>query len=717
MKKYSAQRHFLALSFALTLPFAAINAKAAEPVAADKSADDAVTLAPLVITGEKSSPMKGLDAPDYKSGTLTSQGVGEAQDDFSHMPGAVAIIPAEKFSDKFASNLEDTFSFTPGVFARKRYGQEVRLTIRGAGLSRGFHLRSIELLQDGIPLTQADGSGDFQDVDPLILQHIEVYRGGDGLRYGAASLGGAINLATPTAHTAKAENLIRIDGGSFGTIRGHTEVARIIDNVDFFASTTAIHSDGARQHSREDTARFNGNLGIRLNETAETRFYFNYNSVDQDLPGTVSLSNAINNPEAAAPGSLAGDQQRNVRSIRLANKTSFAIGSDGVLDVGGYVGYNSLFHPIFQTLDYDASSTGLFARYTDEGTLFGKRNVVTAGVRAGYTALTGNNYVNAAGNRGALIQESSQDSTSSVIYAENAFYALSDLAIVTGLQGVNATRKYESTVALTGVHKEDDADFTSLSPKLGLLWDIADGAQAYTNITRSYEPPIMSDLTQTLGAGTSFTPMDPQRAVTFEMGTRGTTKHVAWDLALYRAKVEDELVNFTTGPGIPASTFNARNTLHQGIEAALSLDIGALTRITHEDKLILEQVYTYAVARFEGDAVYGDNDLAGSTPHVYTAAIRYRSSQGWDIAPKVDWVPDGGYVDYSNTQKSPSYAMYGIEGGIDVTPTLRLFVEGRNLTDEHAVTSYTTVTTYVPNSLIFYPADGRAIYAGFTASF
>ncbi|MGV8996069.1 MAG: TonB-dependent receptor family protein [Parvibaculaceae bacterium] len=689
----------------------------ASPVAAFADQKDDATLEPLVITGGKSEPMKGLDAKAYKPGTLTSPGVSDVQRDLSEMPGAVGVIPADKFADKFASNLEDTFSLTPGVFARKRFGQEIRLTIRGAGLSRGYHLRSIELLQDGMPLNQADGSGDFMDVDPLNLQHIEVYRGGDGLQYGAAALGGAINLVTPTGHTAQAENLIRVDGGSFGTVRGHAEVARVIDNVDFFASTTALHSDGARQHSREDAVRFDTNLGIRLNEMAETRFYFFYNAVDQLLPGTVSLSNAINNPKAADPNSVNTDQQRNVRSLRLANKTSFAIGSGGLLDVGAYVAYNTLFHPIYQVLDNGATSTGFFTRYTDEGTLFGQRNLLTAGARVNYTALTGNNYVNAVGNRGALIQESSQNSTSSVIYVENSFYALPAVALVTGLQGINATRKYNTTIASSGIHKEDDADFTSLSPKLGVLWDVAENAQAYANVTRSYEPPIMSDLTQTLGGGTSFTPMDPQRAVTFEIGTRGTSKLVAWDLAIYRAKVDDELVNFTTGPAIPASTFNARNTLHQGIEAALSLDLGAMTRITKEDKLTLEQAYTYSEARFENDVIYGDNDLAGSTPHVYTAAVRYRSSQGWDIAPKIDWVPDGGYVDYANTQKSPSYVMYGIEGGVDVTPTLRLFVEGRNLTDEHAVTSYTTVTTYVPNSSIFYPADGRAIYAGFTASF
>jgi iron complex outermembrane receptor protein len=150
------------------------------------------------------------------------------------------------------------------------------------------------------------------------------------------------------------------------------------------------------------------------------------------------------------------------------------------------------------------------------------------------------------------------------------------------------------------------------------------------------------------------------------------------------------------------------------------VDIGALALknvMPEGDTLVFEQAYTFSQARFEGDATYGDNALAGSVPHLYAAALRYRSADGWDIAPKIDWVPRGGYVDYANTQKAPGYAMLGIEGGIDVTPTLRLFAEGRNLTDKRAVTSYTTVTTYVPGSEIFYPAEGRAVFAGITASF
>jgi iron complex outermembrane receptor protein len=678
------------------------------------------TLSTIVVTGEAASPFDGLGNSNEKSGTLTAPGIGEVRNDLAKMPGAVGVVAASQFKDRYAANLEDIFALTPGVFAQKRYGQEVRLSIRGAGLSRGYHLRGIELLENGIPLNDADGSGDFQEVDPLILQHIEVYRGGDGLQYGAASLGGAINMVTPTAHTAQAENLSRLDGGSFGTLRMHGEVSRVLGNVDFFASTTGLTSDGYREHSKENTARFAGNLGVHLDQNAETRFYLNYNSVDQELPGTVSLDAALHSPEAASASALSGDQQRNSRSVRFANKTSFSIGDNGLLDVGAYVGYHSLFHPIYQVLDQGSSNVGVFTRYTDEAQLFGHRNVMTAGFRYGYTDLTGNNYVNAGGQRGSLLQESTQISTTATLYAENAFYVVRGVAIVTGLQGVQATRDYETTIAASGVQKSDDADFSSLSPKLGLLWDIAPAMQAYANVTRTYEPPIMSDLTQTLGAGTQFTPMDPQRALTYEVGTRGTSRLVAWDVAVYRARVEDELVNFTTGVGVPASTFNARRTLHQGVEAALSLDLGKLmlnNLVPQDDLLTLEQSYTWSDARFDGDAVYGDNQLAGSVPHVYSAALRYRSASGWDVAPKIDWVPQGGYVDYANTQKVAGYALIGIEAGIDLVPGVRLFAEGRNLADRNAVTSYTTVATYTPGDEIFYPVEGRAIFAGITATF
>lgn len=59
--------------------------------------------------------------------------------------------------------MRDTLAFSPGVYTQPRYGQEVRISIRGSGISRGFHMRGLMLLQDGAPINLADDNGDFQN--------------------------------------------------------------------------------------------------------------------------------------------------------------------------------------------------------------------------------------------------------------------------------------------------------------------------------------------------------------------------------------------------------------------------------------------------------------------------------------------------------------------------------------------------------------------------
>src|SRR3546814_13421508 len=108
--------------------------------------------------------------------------------------------------------MRDMLQDAPGVYVQNRYGQEVRLSVRGSGISRAYHTRGIEILQDGIPMNLADGSGSFYQVDPEALQAIEIYKGGNGLSYGSTTLGGARNFVTPRAYTAVAPNTASLSG-------------------------------------------------------------------------------------------------------------------------------------------------------------------------------------------------------------------------------------------------------------------------------------------------------------------------------------------------------------------------------------------------------------------------------------------------------------------------------------------------------------------------
>ena len=81
-----------------------------------------------------------------------------------------------------AATIKDVLDYVPGVFVQPKWGDDTRLSIRGSGLSRNFHLRGVQLYMDGIPINTADGFGDFQEIDPTAYRYVEVYKGANALR-------------------------------------------------------------------------------------------------------------------------------------------------------------------------------------------------------------------------------------------------------------------------------------------------------------------------------------------------------------------------------------------------------------------------------------------------------------------------------------------------------------------------------------------------------
>ena len=117
-----------------------------------------------------------------KTGSLTVPTTEQAREEIEHTPGSVQVVPDSVWRNTAATTLKDVLDYTPGVFAQPKWGEDTRLSIRGSGLSRNFHLRGVQLYQDGIPFNASDGSADFQEIDPTAFRYLEVYKGANGLR-------------------------------------------------------------------------------------------------------------------------------------------------------------------------------------------------------------------------------------------------------------------------------------------------------------------------------------------------------------------------------------------------------------------------------------------------------------------------------------------------------------------------------------------------------
>ena len=186
------------------------------------------------------SPTPGPEDPQVlpetvvtaKPESLTNPSISSLREQVAETIGAGEIIDAETYKRGRSTTLKDALDFAPGVFVQPRFGaEEARISIRGSGIQRTFHGRGLKLLQDGIPINLADGSFDFQVIEPLASKAVEVFRGSNGLEYGATTLGGALNFISYTGYDAPLLDA-RFEFGSFNTYRAQLASGDVVGPFD-----------------------------------------------------------------------------------------------------------------------------------------------------------------------------------------------------------------------------------------------------------------------------------------------------------------------------------------------------------------------------------------------------------------------------------------------------------------------------------------------------
>lgn len=665
----------------------------------------AAGLLPVAVSAQVVTPPITVTAPPATDDAITVPTAEEAKRRIEKTPGGVDLVPAEEVRGGRAATVKDILDYVPGVFAQSKYGQEdSRLSIRGSGLSRNFHLRGTRILRDGIPVTDADGAGDTMEIDPLTVGYTETYKGANALQYGAAMLGGAVNFVSPTGRSNPGF-LLRQELGSFDSLHTQFGMGGVSGDYDYYVTPTWSRSNGFRGHSNQDYRRLHSNIGWRFGDGAETRFYLSAADITQKIPASLTREQALSTPRQTPASSYSGNTKRDIQALRGASQTTF-LTDTGEVTVGLFLANRQLFHPLNSAIlvDNDETSGGGFLRWTSEFDLAGHRNEVTLGANTFAGVNHAKVFANAGGDRGALTAHSDQTSSTVELYGENAFYVLPDVALIAGLQGALASRDYDDKYLSNG-DQSFTRNYDSVNPKFGARWDYAPQQQAFANISWSSEPPPFSEL----GTTTVQNDLKSQRSKTIEIGARGSHGDLAWDVAVYHAWLRNEL-QFQTVDGT-TSVFNAGETIHRGLELG-----GAWTALRDSfspgDQTLLRLAYTLNDFRFDEDPVYGDNDIPGAPRHILRAELRYSHANGWYAGPNLEWVPQGYYVDNANSLKTPAYALLGARAGYDFGQGLKVFLDGRNLLNRTYISNTSVAATATTASALFNPGDGRALYLG-----
>lgn len=640
--------------------------------------------------------------------STTQPNIKKAKEEINKTAGGVTVVDMEVVREGRVSNFTDTLGLAAGVLAQSRFGaEETRLSIRGSGLQRTFHGRGIKLMQDGIPVNQADGSFDFQAIEPMATRYIEVYRGANALRYGASTLGGAINFISPSGYEADRLN-VRSEIGSFGYRRLGLSTGGVIGDFDYFISGSTFNQDGFRDFAVQDAERINANFGYKISSDVETRFYVGYAKSDSALPGNLTKAQLKNDPRDSFLSTTLGQQRRDIDLFRIANKTNILLGDHSNLQLSAYYSDKKNFHPIFQVIDQDTQDYGFEARFSQTGELFGHKNEFVVGINPSYGVADDERSVNNLGVRGARTNKLENRSRNLEAYAENRFYLVPTVSLITGLQYTHSERKLTDKFFVTPAQDESfDATYVQTNPKVGVLYDYKPNVQLYANVSRSYEPPSFGEL----AGGARPNIVDAQYGTTFEVGTRGNSEYIDWDFSAYYAKLNNELLQtavFAAGnnPAAAVQTTNADKTTHAGIEFGLTARLP--WHLEWRQSLLINQF------RFDNDNTFGNSDLPGLQKSLLRGELMYRN-HGFYLGPTVEFSPQRYAVDFAETLYADNYTLIGFKAGQQVNTHFSWFLDARNLNDKRYVASTSVILDAArpgTNQSLFLPGDGRSVYVG-----
>lgn len=716
-----------ALALLLTLaPGAALAQDASGPGSPETIALDEISVAGAGSPG----PAFGVAAPPGSAPSVIERPVGEI---------VTAIGRRDTIADRPATTIGQVLVNSPGVTVRQGNGpRDVVVSIRGNNARSTGVTKNMVVLEDGFPLTQADGASRFDLTDPRAYSRIDVFRGPQSPLFGNYATGGALAFRTRTGREIDGYE-IGVDAGSFGYLNHYFTVGGVSGpyEVSLFASDFRLN--GFQDHASANTQTVN--LLASYTPSPDNRFTLKVinNLVDVDLPARSSLAQYRINPyqrgcataATAAPGcttfnlfrngafgatvpvtAAEGAFGRNDRRTIIAGRWEHDIDANTTWRT--QVGFDER---NFDQPFYTTSSRGSYPSYnvltdiTHRGEVFGLPAV-------GYAALSYNaidshialyNRAPYGGPRLGALTSNQEAVQSNLGGRARGEIALSDQW--TGVVGVSAEntwlkgRAFTYTYSAAGTRTalaDIDRSFLNVAPELALVYR-PDEAWAFRGrVATGYATPAASNLFVTpAGVPGNNTDLRTQTNFGFDLGADWSPlPNLRLSLTGFYEFFRNELVTQSPGAGLLSYTFNAPASEHRGIEAGAEWAFSDGWRATAAYGLN-DQFYTRYVEQLSAGSLTARFDRAGRLipgvpAHQLLARIGYDQPSGpfKGVGAFVEAVyQDGFFLDNANLLKAPGYTILNANIHYDTdligsyAKRLSLYVEVRNLLDTTYIAS------------------------------
>lgn len=628
-------------------------------------------------------------------------------------PASVTVVDRATIDARGAQDTQEILRAIPGVTAHNAPGSM-------AASYRGFTGNSVTQLYNGITVHYGSAT---RAVDSWIYDRVEAIGGASSFLYGSGAVGGALNYITKTAERSDfTEAQLRLGSYSFkeASVGLNRRIAGTPDGSGpaHFARLDLNHRDagswtqGTHTRSTQLAASLLSDLGGGF--THLLAYEYQNDHVDRPYWGTPVL-----NPWGGAQRIDEGTRFQNYNSADgmyahrvqwLRSVAQWRVSSALQLRNTFYV-YDALRdYRNVETYRFDAANTavartGAYLQRHDQdvvgdriegtyrGTLAGRASDWAFGLDVsvnrqtrfpnslGLTVstvdpyrFTTENFFDIPGMAPDFRPDRDNKTTTTALYLENRTRVAPALSLVTALRheriALDLVNRREVTAANPASFSRS---YQPTTGRIGVVWDLAPGANLYAQAATAADPPSGSLSTATFGDVRTNSELTTGRQL--EVGSKldlwdgnGSATVAVFDIRRRNIASQD--------PNNPGVTQLVGEQSSRGVELAAGLRPSARWQV--QGNLM------HTRARYE-DFMQGGVSLAGMVPTLtpqtvanlwlsYTIAPAVTASAGVRHVGKT-------YADAANTQYWPAYTLLDLGLAWKITPGATLTGRVRNATD------------------------------------
>lgn len=640
------------------------------------------------------------------------------------IPAGTYTVTDEEIKAKHSFSTYELLKDISGVQATtKQGGYDVQLIIRGGGLKAPYAVREINVMLDGVPITDPDGLTRLDFIDTQLLEQIDVVKGPNSTLYGANSAGGVINFITVSPFKFQGFK-VRAGYGSYNTYTFNVLYGgRKGESVFYNFSTSYKKSDSWREWNKFESFQNTLKIGFYPDPNSLVESTLSFTKADLQLPGPLTKEEFEKDPTAqtSEPWRKSG---RYSSIVFWSGRYERDLSRSKRLKATLYLQRWTHYHPVTARIVTGGSYvTGIDTQFELDHTLFGRKSTLLTGLQVRYDHYDSKRYA----YKYCRLSDGSYDLCTNASRTNPIDYVISDQSgeladtqrnrnIMWGVFLQESLKLTDRLLVDAGIRfdqvvfdlkKDERLDFAwdknyyfpsterierkrtfnAVSPRLGVTYKLSENLSSYGSISTGFQTPQDNEV---------LTNPDLKHAklINYEVGLKGSDRRrFSFSSALFYTVTRDEVV-YTILPSGERTYQNAGKTEKKGFEFDGKLRLwrdfyigGSYSYFDFKYKDFTE----YEV-RYPGPVVIPHDRSGNKLPYIpdymYAVYLEKWSESGFKFRlSTTTWGPY--YVDNANTERYKDYKFItDITVGYSGFKGFELLFDVKNLSDRKYAATY-----------------------------